>query len=126
MTREDDVPGLPPDAAAAAVNQVEGYLLVQAEWDTARREGEEFARRMPWLTTGQHEEVARHYAEQRMLVTRQTLRRIAARADELRGEYQARYDLLRERVMRLAALAVCAAVLWSACLTTWAWWYAGG
>jgi hypothetical protein len=120
MSRDDDTRDLSPQAAAAAVNEVEGFLLVQAEWDTACREGEEFAGRLPWLTATQHEEVARRYAEQRMRLSRQMLRTVVSRAHSLRHEYENRYTDLRDRLLKLSTFAVCAAVLWTACLTAWA------
>ncbi|TPQ17186.1 hypothetical protein [Streptomyces sporangiiformans] len=119
MSQDDDTRELSPQAAAATVNEVEGFLLVQAEWDTARREGKEFADRLPWLTTAQHEEVARVYAEQRMRLTRRMLRTVVSRAHSLRDEYENRYTVLRVRLWKLSTLAVCSAVLWTVCLTTW-------
>ena len=120
MSRDDNMRDVSPQAAAATVNEVEGFLLLQAEWKTARREGEEFADRMPWLTAAQREEVARQYAEQRMRLTRQTLRAVMSRAHSLRREYENRYSELRDRLLKLSTLVWCAAVLWTACLTVWA------
>ncbi|MDT9682372.1 hypothetical protein RND61_09860 [Streptomyces sp. TRM76323] len=99
---------------AEGINRVEGYLLAQAELLNAREQGEAFARRMPWLTTAQHEEVARLYAEDRIELSKKVLRTIADRCVELRGEYTARYTRLRQRLLRasiaslLTAAALCA------------------
>lgn len=88
---------------AAAINEVEGYLLYQAELQTASEEAEAFVRRMPWLTTAQKEEVARHYADQRIELSKHLIRAIATRCGELRDEYTARYEKLRQRLMCMSA-----------------------
>ncbi|KUH40369.1 MULTISPECIES: hypothetical protein [Streptomyces] len=85
----------------------------------ARAEGEAFARRMPWLTAAQHEEVARLYAEDRVESSARLLGRTTARCGELREEYAAHYDRLRRRLLcagaatLLTAAALCAGT-WSA------------
>jgi hypothetical protein len=105
---------------AAGIARLEGYLLCQAEIQRARTEAEAFARRLPWLTTAQQEEVVRHYAEDRLAVSREALRTVAARCAELRDEYTVRYEALRQRLLRrcvaltLASAALCA----TACLIT--------
>ncbi|MCP9956533.1 MULTISPECIES: hypothetical protein [Streptomyces] len=106
---------------AEGINRVEGYLLAQAELLGARREGEAFARRMPWLTTAQHEEVARLYAEDRIELSKKVLRAIAGRCVELRGEYTARYVRLRQRLLCVSV----ASLLTSAALCVAAWRFAG-
>ena len=103
-------PALPCDQRAAALaNQVEGYLLLQAEWDRAQREAEQLCASLPWLTTGQAEDLTRHYTQQRLALTRRLLHATADRALELRQEYQARYDLLRRRLLKRHT--ACAALL---------------
>ncbi|GAA2508866.1 hypothetical protein GCM10010406_51670 [Streptomyces thermolineatus] len=92
--------------ASDGINQLEGYLLLEAERSSARHDAEEFAARMPWLTGGQREEIVRLYTEDRRRLTRQTLERIADRATELRGEYNDRY-----RQLRLATWCTAAAVI---------------
>ncbi|MGW7262216.1 hypothetical protein [Streptomyces sp. NPDC054842] len=106
----------------AAVNEVEGYLLVQAELQAAQREAHDFTERMPWLTTAQGEEVARQYVEERIRLTRLTLTTVVRRASLLRDEYEARYALLRARVLKFSALVVCTSLMWTACLTAWVCW----
>ncbi|MFI6103270.1 hypothetical protein [Streptomyces sp. NPDC051310] len=107
---------------AAAVNEIEGYLLCQAELRTAGIEGEAFADRMPWLTTAQREEVVRLYAQDRIELSKKLLRAIAARCEELRGEYTARYVTLRRRLLCLSAgalltsVSVCAGTVLTALL----------
>ncbi|MBA4864174.1 hypothetical protein H1V43_23015 [Streptomyces sp. PSKA54] len=101
----------PEDAeAAAGIAQLEGYLLCQAEIRTARAEGDAFARRMAWLTTAQHEEVARHYADERLALSKELLGAVAARCVELQDEYEARYLALRQRL-----LCRCVALLLVSC-----------
>ncbi len=102
---------------AGAINQVEGYLLWQAELHKTRTEAEAFADRMPWLTTAQHEEVVRLYADERLTVTKDYLRTIARRCHELREEYTTRYLQLRRRLLCLSITAVTSAIaLWAATL----------
>ncbi|MEU0271697.1 hypothetical protein [Streptomyces sp. NPDC006307] len=100
---------------ASGINRLEGYLLYQSELNRARIEGDAFARRMPWLTTAQHEEVARLYAQQRLEVSKAVLREVAGRCAELRREYGARYETLRQRLLcRCAATLLCSAALCAA------------
>jgi hypothetical protein len=105
---------------AAGVNDVEGYLLAQAELREAREAGEAFAHRMPWLTTAQHEEVARLHAEDHIERSMEALRSVAAHSVALRAEYTARHTRLRQRLLGLAvaSLATSAALCTSAWLLT--------
>jgi hypothetical protein len=108
-----------PQSAAAAVNEIEGFLLLQAEYDVAQREAHHFTERMPWLTTAQAEEVTCQYLAERTRLTEQTLSTIVRRSSLLRDEYEARYALLQARTLKLSAAALCAALLWTSGLTTW-------
>ncbi|GAB3115486.1 hypothetical protein GCM10027160_22820 [Streptomyces calidiresistens] len=103
---------------AAGINQLEGYLLVQSELRTARAEGEALADRMPWLTGERREELVRLYAEERMALTRRTLRAVTERCHELRAEYTARYRQLRRRVVCAALAVVLGGLTLSACPAT--------
>ncbi|GGO90210.1 hypothetical protein [Wenjunlia tyrosinilytica] len=102
---------------AAGIAQLEGYLLCQTEIANARAEAEAFARRLPWLTTSQHEEVVALYSRERVELSRRVLRGVADRCRSLRGEYEARYAQLRARLLCvtvatvLAALAACVCAL---------------
>ncbi|WP_039947181.1 hypothetical protein [Streptomyces sp. NRRL S-118] len=102
--------------AAVAVNEIEGYLLCQAELRTAGVEGEAFADRMPWLTTAQREEVVRLYAQHRMELSEKVLRALAGRCQELRDEYTARYADLRRRLLCMSVGALLTSV--SVCVGT--------
>ncbi|WP_030410416.1 hypothetical protein [Streptomyces sp. NRRL S-1448] len=100
--------GAPRDRQSAALaNEVEGYLLAQAEREQARREAAALCARLTWLTTGQAEDLARHYTEQRLGLTRQALQATADRAKRLRGEYEARYAELRRALLRRHAVCAC-------------------
>ncbi|MCE7078959.1 hypothetical protein [Streptomyces sp. ST2-7A] len=100
---------------ASGINQLEGYLLVQSELRTARVEGEALADRMPWLTGERREELIRLYAEERMALTRRTLRAVTERCHELRAEYTTRYRQLRRRVVCAALAVVLGGLTLSAC-----------
>ncbi|MEU1125454.1 hypothetical protein ABZ371_18295 [Streptomyces sp. NPDC005899] len=96
----------PDEESARGLAQVEGYLLLNAEVDEARRQAVRFTGQLPWLTSAQREDVERVYVADRMAVCRESLTRIAARAAELRGEYTARYEQLRTRCVAVSAMAV--------------------
>jgi hypothetical protein len=92
--------------AAKAVNDVEGYLLWQAEVTAAAAQAEAFADRLPWLTTVQREDVVRVYTDDRLELSRAVLQRVADRALTLRQEYTERYRVLRMRVLGVFLTAV--------------------
>ncbi|GGZ84774.1 hypothetical protein ACFOOM_23845 [Streptomyces echinoruber] len=104
-----DRTGRPPgEAGQALAAQAEGYLQARAHHAQARREAAALCARLPWLTTAQADEVTRHYIEQRLDLTRETLRTIVHRAEQLQGEYEARYALLRRALLRRHAAGACA------------------
>ncbi|MCH0567557.1 MULTISPECIES: hypothetical protein [unclassified Streptomyces] len=113
----DTSPGhVTEEQAAALTRQIEGYLRAQRDREQARAEAEAFCARLPWLTSAQAEDVARHYAERRLELTRQTLRHTVRHAGELRREYEARYAALRHRlitrhVVVASTVVACATVL---------------
>ncbi|MGW7268561.1 hypothetical protein [Streptomyces sp. NPDC054842] len=108
-----------PRTAAAGLDDLEGFLMVQAEYQAAEREARAFTDRMPWLTTAQREEVARQYVAERVRLNERTLSTIAGRTRELRGEYEARYALLRTRLLKRCGVAVCTVLMCTAGLTAW-------
>ncbi|GAA3174203.1 MULTISPECIES: hypothetical protein [Streptomyces] len=83
----------------AAINEIEGFLLWEAEKRRARSRAEEFCAGLPWLTGTQRAEVARHYCRDQAELSRDTLERIAARATELRAEYAGVHRALRRRLL---------------------------
>ncbi|MEV5598366.1 hypothetical protein [Streptomyces sp. NPDC052496] len=97
-----------PVSTAEAVNEIEGYLLWEAEKDRARTRAREFTARLPWLTRAQREEVERHYQADQLEFSHAYLKRIAARSGELRAEYEGVYEVLRRRLVTgcLAAAVV--------------------
>ncbi|MDQ0585717.1 hypothetical protein [Streptomyces rishiriensis] len=111
----DRSPGPVDRTGARLANEVEGYLLLQAERDQAQHEARTLCSRMPWLTTAQAEDLARHYIEQRLGLTRQALQITADRAHRLRAEYEARYADLRHTLLKRHA--ACATLLLAAAST---------
>lgn len=86
---------------AEGLLRLEGYLLWQAELQKARDEAESFARRMPWLTTAQHEEVIHHYAQERIALSKEVLHTVTKHCTQLQDHYTARYQRLRTRLLCL-------------------------
>jgi hypothetical protein len=115
--------GAPPDRSSGELaNEVEGFLLLQAEREQAQREAEALCARLPWLTTGQAEDLTRHYTEQRLGLTRQALQAFADRAGRLRGEYEARYADLRRTLLRRHGVWACLLLASSISVSTGAAW----
>ncbi|MEV6162640.1 hypothetical protein AB0L71_12080 [Streptomyces sp. NPDC052052] len=98
----------PEKDIARGLARLEGHLLWNAEVEEARREARCFTDALPWLTTAQREDVERVYTADRVAVSRAVLRRICARAAELRTEYDARYRSLRARGVAVCAVLVAA------------------
>ncbi|WP_328741552.1 hypothetical protein OG436_02550 [Streptomyces caniferus] len=97
----------PGRRSGTLAHEVESYLLVEAERAQARREAEALCAKLPWLTTAQADDLARHYMDQRLGLTCQALQAIADRAKRLRGEYEARYAALRRTLLRRHAACAC-------------------
>ncbi|MET8245051.1 hypothetical protein ABZV31_11915 [Streptomyces sp. NPDC005202] len=94
--------------SAHGINQIEGYLLWNAETTSAQQRAKEFTEQLPWLTTAQREEVERVYTADRLADSTEALQRIARRSAELKAEYIARYRLLRTRCVALSLAATAA------------------
>lgn len=109
------------DDNSALAGEAEGYLKARIYHLQAREEAETLCSRLPWMTTAQAEEVTRHYIEQRLTLTRQTL---LHHVDDLREQYENRYQQLRRDLLRrhtisaCAVLAGCAAINAAVC-TLW-------
>ncbi|CAG7606944.1 hypothetical protein [Actinacidiphila bryophytorum] len=99
----------PDSADEHGLNQITGYLLWHAEVEQARRQAAVFTSHLPWLTTGQREDVERVYIADRVAASRAMLEQIRDRAVALRGEYSRRYGSLKRRCV--AAAAGCTAVV---------------
>lgn len=106
--REEERVKPDPDCARG-IARMEGYLLWNAEVQEARRHAGRFTDQLPWLTTAQREDVERVYVTDRVAVCRESFSRVAGRAVELRAEYTARYEQLRNRCVALS-VAVTGAV----------------
>ncbi|MET7933146.1 hypothetical protein [Streptomyces sp. NPDC005322] len=90
----------------AGIATMEGYLLWQAEIERTRTEAESLVDGLDWPTTAQREELVELLARRQLDLSRVTVSRIAARALQLREEYQHRYDHLKRRVVACALAAV--------------------
>ncbi|MFF2204899.1 hypothetical protein [Streptomyces sp. NPDC058145] len=115
-------PGAPRGGQDGSLaNEVEGYLLLHAELEQAQREAEALCARLPWLTTGQAEDLTQHYTEQRLDLTRKALQATADRAKRLRGEYEARYRELRRILIRRHTVTACFILTCTGTANTLAW-----
>ncbi|MEH0630875.1 hypothetical protein [Streptomyces stelliscabiei] len=92
------------DLNTALVGEVEGYLKARICHLQAREEAEALCSRLPWATTAQAEEITRHYIEQRLTRTRHTL---AHHLDELRDQYENRYQELRRDLLKRHIAGAC-------------------
>lgn len=82
-----------------AVNEIEGFLLWEAEKDRARSRAADFCAGLPWLTDTQRREVELRYCQDQRETSRAYLERIAARSAALRTEYEGVYRALRRRLI---------------------------
>ncbi|MFJ8826160.1 hypothetical protein ACIREE_30865 [Streptomyces sp. NPDC102467] len=88
------------------IQEIEGYLMVEAAREEGRVAAERFVGRLPWLTESQADEVRRAYADEYVALRRDGWGWCAERARSLRGEYEGRYLGLRRRLCGV----VCAGV----------------
>lgn len=88
------------DETAAIAAEAEGFLIAHCHREEARREAQTLCARLPWLTTAQAEDLTRHYVNHRIVLTRQILTTTSERAQELRSEYEVRYQDLRRRLLK--------------------------
>ncbi|WP_159482422.1 hypothetical protein OG879_11390 [Streptomyces caniferus] len=82
-----------------ALNEIEGFLLWEAEKDRARTRAQEFCDGLPWLTDSQRWEVEVRYCQDQRDASRAYLERIAVRSAALRTEYDGVYRALRRRLI---------------------------
>ncbi len=102
-----DARRLPADTAARLGAEAEGYLMARTHWTEAGREAQNLCAALPWLTAAQTEELTRHYIAHRIAVSRRMLAATVQRADELRREYEERYEQLRRGLIRRHAVWAC-------------------
>lgn len=97
-----------------AVNEIEGFLLWEAEKDRARTRAETFCAGLPWLTDTQRREVELRYCQDQRDTSQAYLERIATRSAALRTEYEGVYRALRRRLITallVGTVAVAAVVV---------------
>ncbi|MYT30800.1 MULTISPECIES: hypothetical protein [unclassified Streptomyces] len=99
MPRADENGGGENRPMAAAINEIEGYLLWAAEEERARSRAEEFCARLPWLTASQRADVVRQYCREQRAQSRSYCERVAVRSAALRTEYEDVYRRLRRRMV---------------------------
>lgn len=100
----------------AGIARMEGYLLWQAEIACARADAEAAVDALDWPTAAQREELVDLLAHRQLGVSQMAITRIAARAHQLGGEYQHRYDVLKRRVLATVLALLTALVLLNALL----------
>lgn len=102
MTGDDEklMEALPPveQEAADGIRRMESLLVFHAELHQARTRTHAFTEQMPWLTTGQREEIAQLYTEQHLALSKKVMRALVAHITELRSHYTTRYETLKRRV----------------------------
>ncbi|MGV9455480.1 hypothetical protein [Streptomyces sp. NPDC003635] len=93
------------------VGRVEGYLLAAATHEEGRTAAERCCAPLAtWLTEAQRADLEGRIAAEYTSLARQSWRRTAERAEELRAEYEERYGALRRRLLAGWLLA-CAGVV---------------
>ncbi|MFH8291982.1 hypothetical protein [Streptomyces sp. NPDC018059] len=88
------------DEAAAIAVEAEGFLIAHGHREAAHREARALCEKLPWLTTAQAEDLTRHYVHHRMALSRHMLTTTAGRAQEIREEYETRYQQLRRVLLK--------------------------
>ncbi|MGW7490435.1 hypothetical protein [Streptomyces sp. NPDC054786] len=82
-----------------AINEIEGFLLWEAEKDRVRTRAQAFCDGLPWLTDSQRREVELRYCQDQRDASQAALERIAVRSAALRTEYEGVYRALRRRLI---------------------------
>ncbi|MFE4966709.1 hypothetical protein [Streptomyces sp. NPDC056660] len=88
----------------ALVSQVEGHLLLAATREEGRRAAARVADGLGWLTDSQREALERQFGIEYLALSRTSWRRTAERGEELRREYEGRYQQLRQRLLAVFLL----------------------
>ncbi|MFD8816009.1 hypothetical protein ACFV23_32115 [Streptomyces sp. NPDC059627] len=100
----------------ALVNQIEGHLLLAATREEGRRAATRLADHMGWLTDSQRAELERYFQAEYLDLARASWHRTAKRGEQLRREYDTRYQSLRQRL--LACFLLSCALLTATTLLT--------
>jgi hypothetical protein len=83
----------------ALVNQIEGHLLLAATREEGRRAATRLADRIGWLTDTQRADLERHFEAEYLDLARASWQRTTKRGEQLRREYETRYQSLRQRLL---------------------------
>ncbi|WP_369393971.1 hypothetical protein AB5J72_45235 [Streptomyces sp. CG1] len=83
----------------ALVREIEGHLLLAAAREEGRTAAARTASRLGWLTDTQREVLGREFEAEYVALSRQSWQRTAQRTEELRQMYEARYRVLRQRLL---------------------------
>ncbi|MEU9151134.1 hypothetical protein AB0D59_11400 [Streptomyces sp. NPDC048417] len=100
----------------ALIGQIEGHLLLAATREEGRRAAARLADRVGWLTDTQRADLERHYETEYLELTRSSWLRTTERGEQLRREYETRYQSLRQRL--LACFLLTCALLTATTLLT--------
>ena len=103
----------------ALVAEIEGHLLLASAQQECRAAAARAADRLGWLTDTQRADLETQLETEYFALSRTSWHRTAERSVELRREYEARYRVLRQRL--LAGLVLfCAILTATTLLTLWA------
>ncbi|WP_406431607.1 hypothetical protein OHB00_04925 [Streptomyces sp. NBC_00631] len=83
----------------ALVGQVEGHLLLAATREEGRRAAARLADRIGWLTDTQRADLEAHFEAEYLSLARTSWQRTSERGEQLRREYETRYQALRQRLV---------------------------
>jgi hypothetical protein len=92
------------------LNEIEGHLLIAAAREEGPCAAARFSAPFDWLTRAQREEVERRFEAEYLALARASWQHTAERARQMRGEYEAAYHVLRNRLLAGWLLA-CAGVV---------------
>lgn len=96
--------------AKAGMVRLEGYLMSEAALREAREEANAFAQRLTWLGPGEQHEIAGLLAEHHLKGKREMLAAVVVRSEQLKAEYEARYEQLRRRLVCATVTSVAGTV----------------
>lgn len=104
------------DEVRLGLARLDGYLHWQGQLAAARTFAHTTADQLPWLDGAARDDLVRVLTTAHTEMGRRTIRHIAARAAELRDEYEQRYRTLKRRLLAgvVAAAAAVTAVFGTA------------
>ncbi|MFD4504983.1 hypothetical protein [Streptomyces sp. NPDC058457] len=100
----------------ALVAQIEGHLLLAATREEGRRAAARLADRIGWLTDTQRADLECHFEAEYLDLARTSWRRTTERGEQLRRDYEIRYQSLRQRLLA-GLLLICVLLTATALLT---------